>query len=385
MSFLPYGRQVVDDEDVAAVVRVLRGDFLTTGPMVKRFEEELCAITGASYCVAVCNGTAALHAAYFAAGVGPADEVAVPAVTFLATANAARYLGAEPCFVDVDPDTALMSFDALQSALARRPKVIVPVHMTGRPMNMQRIQSMASEVGAVVIEDAAHALGASYDDVPVGACAHSDLCILSFHPVKHVTTGEGGAVLTNDVDLYRRLCWFRNHGMVKEDRDLENPSEGPWYYEQKVLGYNYRITDIQCALGVSQLKKLKGFVDQRRALACRYDRGFEGCENIRPVKLADSLSQSSYHLYSVLIEFEKIGFSRAELMGQLREQGIGTQVHYIPVPAQPYYQRRGWKAENFPGAHRYYDRTLSLPLFPTMSPSDVDRVVEVLVGLVEAS
>ena len=376
--FLPYGRQSVDAADIEAVVRVLNGDFLTTGPAVKQFEDQLCELTGARFCVAVCNGTAALHAAYFAAGVTDDDEVIVPAITFLATANAARYLNAEPVFVDVDPETSLMCYDALEVALRRRPKAVAPVHMTGAPMDMARIRRMADSVGAYVIEDAAHALGASYDGVPVGACEHSHITILSFHPVKHVTTGEGGAILTNDPDLYDKLLTFRNHGMVRAPERLERPSEGPWYYEQQSLGYNYRITDLQCALGCTQLRKLSGFVERRRQLAARYDTGFGGCTKISPVRSKDRRSRSAYHLYSVLIDFEAAGIDRATLMQRLRASAIGTQVHYIPVPAQPYYQERGWRPDDFPGAQQYYAKTLSLPLFPAMDESDVDRVVATL-------
>lgn len=376
--FLPYGRQSVDEADIAAVVEVLRGDYLTTGPAVEAFEKALCEKTGAKYCVAVCNGTAALHAAYFAAGVEEGDTVAVPAITFLATANAARYLGAEPLFVDVDPDSALLCLESLKATLHKGPKLIVPVHMTGAPMDMQSVRALADEVGALVVEDAAHALGASFDGVPVGACTHSHLTILSFHPVKHVTTGEGGAVLTNDAELYRRLLTFRNHGMIKDEQHLEQPSPGPWYYEQQSLGYNYRITDMQCALGITQLRKLEGFVEQRRRLAVRYDRLLADCPHVRLVSNSDPRSRSSYHLYSVLIDFEASGCSRAECMMRLRERGIGTQVHYIPVPEQPYYARRGWGTAEFPGAKSYYGRTLSLPMFPEMELEDVERVVEAL-------
>ncbi len=375
-AFLPYGRQALDEDDIAAVVAVLRGDFLTTGPTVTAFEEALCKKAGAKYCVVVCNGTAALHAAYFAAEVGEGDQVVVPAITFLATANAARYLNAEPWFVDVDPDTALMDLDSLRVALGRNPKLIVPVHMTGAPLDMAPIRAMADEVGAMVVEDAAHALGASYEGVPVGACEHSDMVIFSFHPVKHVTTGEGGAVLTNDEGLYRRLLAFRNHGMVKNPAALEKPSPGPWYYEQQTLGYNYRITDIQCALGISQLQKLDGFIARRRALAARYDELLEPVSAIQPVTVEAPMSKSAYHLYSVLIDFSAVGCSRAECMERLREYGIGTQVHYIPVPSQPYYAKRGWADIAFPGANSYYERTLSLPMFPTMSLQDLERVVE---------
>jgi len=363
LAFLPYGRQSIDDDDIAAVVRVLKGDYLTTGPAVAAFEAKLAEVCGAKWAVAVTNGTAALHAACAAAGIGPGDEVVVPAMTFLATANCARYLGAEPVFCDVHPDTGLLDPDAARAKVTDRTKAIIPVHVTGA--------SAATRFdGLTVIEDAAHALGGTN----VGACADSAMAIFSFHPVKHATTGEGGAITGNDPALERFLRRFRNHGMRKDE--LRNPSPGPWYYEQHGLGHNLRMTDMQAALGTSQLGKLPGFVARRRALAARYDERLASLDGVEPV--TGSGGDSAYHLYSVLLDFERFGVSRAELMARLREVKIGTQVHYIPVPMQPYYADRGWRVEDFPGARRYYERTLSLPLFPAMADTDVDRVVEAL-------
>jgi len=378
LAFLPYGRQCIEDDDVAAVVEALRSDYLTTGPWVERFEAALAQRCGAAHAVAVSNGTAALHAAYHAAGLGPGDEVVVPAITFLATANAALYLGAEPVFADVCPDTGLVQPEQLAAAAGERCRALAPVHLTGCPVALEPIAALARRRGLLVVEDAAHALGASYQGRPIGDGHWSDLAILSFHPVKHVTTGEGGAVLCRDPELAHRLRRFRNHGMERDPARLESPSPGPWYYEQQVLGHNLRITDLQCALGVSQLAKLERFVQRRRALAGLYDRLLQGMPGLRPLPSGPAGADSSYHLYSVLIEFAELGIDRASVMRSLAALGVGSQVHYLPLPLQPFYQRRGWRIEDFPGAQRYYERTLSLPLYPDLRDADVERVVEAL-------
>lgn len=374
--FLPYGRQSIDDEDVAAVVACLRSDYLTTGPAVAAFEAALAAQVGARYAVAIANGTAALHAACAAAGLGPGDEALVPSITFLATANAVRYCGAEPVFVDVGADDALLDLEDAARRLTPRTRAILPVHMTGRPADMAGVHAFAKAHNLVVIEDAAHALGASFQGQPTGSSAFSDMTIFSFHPVKHVTTAEGGAITTEDAALYERLTTFRSHGMVREASRLSVPSPGPWYYEQHELGYNYRLTDLQCALGLSQLGKLEGFLARRRALAARYDALLEGVAHVRPAGRGPEGAESAWHLYAVLIDFEAAGLSRAEVMGQLRERGIGTQVHYIPVSQQPYYTARGADPAGYPGAQRWYDRTLSLPLYPDLTDADVERVAD---------
>lgn len=376
----------MDDSDVAAVVEALRADLLTTGPRVEAFERALAERLGVKHVVAVSNGTAALHAAYHAAGVGPGDQVVVPAITFLATANAARFLDAEPRFADVGAEDGLLGPGALEQALAAAGPVraVVPVHLTGRPADLEGIGAAARARGAVIIEDACHALGARYRGAPIGACSHSDAAVFSFHPVKHVTTGEGGAIATNDSTLALRARRFRSHGMVHDAASLEAPSPGPWYYEQQELGFNYRLTDLQCALGTSQLRRLDAFLGRRRALAARYDALLQGVPHVRPVGAGPAGAESAWHLYAVLIDFASVGRSRAAVMQALRDRGVGTQVHYIPVPAQPYYRRRGADPERFPGARGYYERTLSLPLFPAMSDADPERVVaalrEVLAG-----
>jgi perosamine synthetase len=375
-DILPYGRQWIEDDDVEAVVEALRGVYLTTGPTVARFEEALAEAVGAAHAVAVCNGTAALHAACAAAGLGPGDEVLVPAMTFLASANCARYVGAEPVFVDVDPDSGLIDLDDAARRITDRSKAIIPVHLTGRPVDLDALAALAEAHDLRVIEDAAHALGARHHDRPIGGCTRSSMAIFSFHPVKHVTTGEGGAITTNDPALAEAMRVFRSHGMVREQ--LRQPSPGPWYYEQQTLGFNYRITDLQCALGLSQLAKLPRFLARRRALAARYDALLAQLEHVRPVAVGTPDTLSAYHLYAILIDFAAVGRDRAAVMAGLRERGVLTQVHYIPVPAQPYYQDRGADMREYPGAQAYYERTLSVPLYPAMADADVDRVVAAL-------
>ncbi|MCC6214423.1 MAG: UDP-4-amino-4,6-dideoxy-N-acetyl-beta-L-altrosamine transaminase [Polyangiaceae bacterium] len=383
LPFLPYGRQAIDETDVAAVVEALRSDLLTTGPRVEAFERALAERLGVRHVIAVSNGTAALHAAYHAVGVGSGDTVVVPAITFLATANAARFLDAEARFADVGADDGLLAADLLERALADGGPVraVAPVHLTGRPVDLDGVAAVARAHGAAVIEDACHALGATYRGAPIGACSRSDAAVLSFHPVKHVTTGEGGAIATNDDTIARRARRFRSHGMVHDAASLESPSPGPWYYEQQELGYNYRITDLQCALGSSQLRRLDDFLARRRALAARYDTLLAEVPHVRPIARGPEGAESAWHLYAVLIDFAAVGRTRGEVMLALRERGIGSQVHYIPVPAQPYYRRRGADPARFPGALRYYERTLSLPLFPALRDDDPDRVVAALAAV----
>lgn len=375
LPFLAYGRQSIDEADIAAVVEALRSDYLTTGPRVDEFEERLAERVGARFAVAVANGTAALHAAYFAAGVGPNDEVIVPALTFIATANAARYLGAEPVFADVDPDTGLVTPESVAQKLSPRTRVVAPVHLTGMPVDLSLLGEVLTGTSAVLVEDAAHALGAEYRGAPIGSCRESLLSTFSFHPVKHVTTGEGGAITTNDARLDRRMRVFRSHGMVHDTAELRAPAPGPWYYEQQLLGYNYRITDLQCALGISQLRKLSHFLARRRELAALYDKLLLGVRGVTPVARQEPHKRSAYHLYSVLIDFERFGKSRAQIMLALRQARIGTQVHYMPVPSQPYYRARGHDPATYPGACAYSERTLSLPLYPALADRDVERVI----------
>ncbi|MCC6552001.1 MAG: UDP-4-amino-4,6-dideoxy-N-acetyl-beta-L-altrosamine transaminase [Polyangiaceae bacterium] len=377
LPFLPYGRQDIDEDDIAAVVAVLRGDWLTQGPAVEAFEQDLARAVGARYAVAFCNATAGLHGACFAAGAGPGDEVVTSPLTFAASANCARYLGARPIFADVEPEAGTLDPEALARAITPRTRAVIPVHYAGQPAKMAEIREIARARGLVVIEDAAHALGASYRGRPVGACEASDMAVFSFHPVKHIATGEGGAVVTDDPERCERLRMFRNHGFVRDPARFRNPSPGPWYHEQVALGHNARLSDIHAALGRSQLRRLDAFVARRRALADLYDARLAGLRGVAPLgRLPDS--EHAFHLYVVQIDFEGLGTDRARVMTGLKERGIGTQVHYIPVHTHPFHADDGWAPGSFPIAEGISARALSLPLFPAMADGDVDRVVGAL-------
>jgi UDP-4-amino-4,6-dideoxy-N-acetyl-beta-L-altrosamine transaminase len=397
--FLPYGRQCVEDDDIAAVAAVLKSDYLTTGPFVEDFERAFAAKMGAGHAVACSSGTAALHLAAAALGLGPDDAVVVPSLTFLATANAARYVGAEVLFADVDPETGLLGADHVEAALTRagglRPGAVFAVHLNGHVADMAALGAVCRERGLVLVEDASHAAGAADTvggaRVPVGGCAHSAMATFSFHPVKAITMGEGGLVTTNDAAIAERLRRLRNHGIEREPRNFTNRAAAftngapnPWYYEMPELGWNYRASDIACALGLSQLRKLDRFLERRRALAALYDKLLAPlAPAVRPVPRRASF-QSGWHLYAVLIDFEGLGIGRAEVMNELRAQGIGTQVHYIPVHHQPYYRTR-YGGLRLPGAERYYARCLSLPLFPGMTDADVARVADALSAVLRRS
>jgi len=390
-DFLPYGRQSIGEDDIAAVAAVLRGDWLTTGPAVGRFEAALAAKVGSRFGASCSSGTAALHLAALALGLGPGDSVVVPTMTFLATANAVRYVGAEVVFADVDSESGLMTAETLDAALKRsaKPAAIFPVHLNGQCADMRALGAIAVRGGLKVVEDAAHALGAANgspgQQSPVGGCDNSDMAIFSFHPVKTIAMGEGGAVTTNEPGLYERVTRLRNHGMVRDEKRTENPdlafdangSLNPWYYEMPEPGFNYRASDIHCALGLSQLGKLDSFVARRRELAARYDAALARLAPIvRPIARVPYCTPA-WHLYVALIDFAAAGITRAKLMARLQAKGIGTQVHYIPVHLQPYYRKR-YGDLDLPGARAYYERVLSLPLFPAMADADVDRVVAAL-------
>lgn len=396
LPFLPYGRQDVDQADIDAVTAVLRGDWLTQGPTVEAFERALCERTGAAHAVSCANGTAALHLATLALGLGPGDAVVVPAVTFLATANAARYVGAEVAFADVDPDTGLMGPEQAAAAIERaeragwRVRALAPVHFAGQTADMAGLGALAARHGLAVIEDACHAIGsvdATPDGrtLPVGSGAFSALTAFSFHPVKTIAAGEGGVVTTNDTDLAARLRRFRNHGMERdpagfEDREAAFDADGtanPWYYEMAEPGFNYRLTDIHSALALSQLARLDAFAERRRRLMDLYA---ERLAPLAPLVLPAARvpwCRPAWHLCAVRIDFAVSGRTRAQVMAGLRARGIGTQVHYIPVHRQPYWRRR-YGDLALPGADAHYARTLSLPLFPAMADADVDRVAAAL-------
>ena len=382
--FLPYGRQLIDDDDVDAVVRVLRSPFLTQGPAIASFEKAVAEYVGARHAVAVASGTAALHLACLAGGLTNGDTAVTSPITFLATANAVVYTGARPLFCDVDQESVNLSPGTLDELLRRQKNVraVLPVHYAGAPCAMADIRATAKKAGALVIEDAAHALGATYPDGGrVGNGAHSDMTIFSFHPVKLIAAGEGGMIVTNSDALYERLLRLRNHGIYKgetENRSREmaftDGKINPWYYEMQDLGFHYRMTDIQAALGQSQFKKIGRFLDRRRALVRRYDAAFAGLRFARPTQTA-LRSFSAHHLYVLRINFDALGRSRAAVMETLKDAGVGTQVHYIPVHLQPFYARFGFKAGDFPQAEAFYRQALTLPLYPALADVEQDRVI----------
>ncbi|PTS91429.1 MULTISPECIES: UDP-4-amino-4,6-dideoxy-N-acetyl-beta-L-altrosamine transaminase [unclassified Caulobacter] len=377
--FLPYGRQTIEDDDVAAVAAALRSDFLTTGPTVEAFERAFATRVGAAHAIAVANGTATLHLAMLALGVGEGDVCIAPAITFLATANCARYVGAEVVFADVDPDSGLMTPDTLAQALQRagdrRVKAVLPVHLRGDVCDLPALRAMAHAAGAVLVEDAPHALGTvgTFDGVahPVGDGAYSAFASFSFHPVKTLATGEGGMLTTNDAGLAARARSLRGHGMVRP------VGADPWWYEMPELGFNYRIPDVLCALGLSQLAKLDRFVARRRALTALYAEQLAGLAPIVRLATSPAWSDPALHLLTVLIDFPATGLSRRAVVEGLKARGIGSQVHYIPVQQQPYYAER-YGPLSLPGAQAWYDRCLTLPLYPGMADADVARVVEAL-------
>jgi len=378
-GFLPYGRQTIEDDDIAAVAAALRGDYLTTGPTVEAFETAFREVVGAEHAVACSNGTAALHMAMLAARIGPGDVCIVPSITFLATANCAAYVGADVVFADVGPDSGLMTAETLAQALhrakGRRVRAVLPVHLRGDVCDVPALAALAGEAGAILVEDAPHALGSSLKVgnhvARVGDGAHSSMATFSFHPVKTIATGEGGMVTTNDADLAGRLRLARSHGMTR------TPGADPWLYEMAEPGFNYRLPDINCALGLSQLAKLPRFMGRRRTLAALYETALEPLAPTVRLAARPEGSDPVLHLLTVLIDFEAAGTSRRQVVEALAAQGIGSQVHYIPVHSQPYWQARNGPLD-LPGAQAWYDRCLSLPLYPSMDDGDVARVVDAL-------
>jgi len=394
--YLPYGHQYIDDEDIKEVAKILRGDWITQGPKVKEFEEALADYVGAKYAVVFNSGTAGLHAAYFVAGINKGDEVITSPITFLSTANAALFLRAYPIFVDIEEDTGNINSDLIEKAITKKTKAIVPVDYGGHPVDLEKISKIAKKYNLLVIEDACHALGAEYrcnsqlitynsqldNWIKVGNCRYSDMTIFSFHPVKSITTGEGGAVLTNNKKYYEKLLLFRNHGVTKNpdkflNRDLvSGPTSHvspPWYYEMQLLGYNYRLTDIQCALGISQLKKLNKFIQRRREIAQIYQDEFKN-NDFFDLPQEKGYAKSSWHLYPIRLK-DKYKNKKREILAKLREKGLGVQVHYIPVYWQPYYQKLGYRKGICPNAEDFYQREISIPLYPAMSEKDIKYVI----------
>ena len=365
---IPYGRQWIEDDDIAAVVETLKSDYLTTGPKVAEFEKALAEYTGAKYAVAVSNGTAALHIACLAAGIQEGDEVITTPLTFAASSNCVLYCGGKTVFADVDPRTYNIDPEDVRRKITDRTKAIIPVHLSGQPCNMDAIHKIAEEYHLIVIEDAAHAIGAEYRGQKIGSL--SDMTEFSFHPVKHVTTGEGGAVTTNSEELYQKLLLFRTHGITRNP-DLMTRCEGGWYYQQLDLGYNYRITDIQCALGISQLRKLDRSLARRREIARRYDEAFRDVPGlIIPYQAPEALN--SYHLY--ILQFTDV--DRKAAYDMLQEAGIHVNVHYIPTYTFPYYRTHGYADTCCPNAEKIYGNILSIPMYYGITDEEIEYVIE---------
>ena len=384
---IPYGRQSLGQEEIDAVLRALQSDFLTTGPEIDAFERELAEFVGVKHVIAVSSGTAALHLGVAAAGLGPGDRVITSANTFLASANCAAFVGATPDFADIDPATYNLGPETLEKAWQPDTKAIVAVDFAGQPCDYPQITRFARKRGAIVIQDASHSLGGHAFGHPVGGFPDVDAAIFSFHPVKTMTTGEGGAVATNRDDFAEFCREFRTHGMVRDPAKFTMLEPGPWVYEMQRLGFNYRITDLQCALGRAQLRRLDEFVARRQKIVDRYNAAFADLEWIQTPAVGDFLQKTGtrigWHLYAAQIDLETLGQTRAEVMTRLRERGIGTQVHYIPVHMQPWYrQTYGYGPGKCPNAENLYRRELSLPLYPAMTDEDVETVIGVVRGLV---
>lgn len=372
---IPYGRQTIEDDDIQAVVDVLKSDYLTTGPKIAEFEQIVADYVGAKYAVAISNGASALHAACFAAGIGPGDEVITTPLTFAASANCVLYCGGTPVFADVDARTYNIDPEDIKRKITDKTRAIIAVHLAGQPCDMDEIHSIAREHNLVVIEDGAHALGSVYKGKKIGSL--SDMTTFSFHPVKPITTGEGGMIVTDNESLYKKLLLFRSHGITRDD-SLMNRNDGPWFYQQLDLGYNYRITDIQCALGCSQMKKLDRFLKRRKEIVARYNEAFAGCNNIvTPYQLPET--ESGWHLYIVQIKKH----DRKKVFETLRECGIGVNVHYIPVYMHPYYQEHGYENVHCRNAEEVYSHIISLPLYPGLSIEQQEYVIRTLKDICE--
>lgn len=385
---IPYGRQDITQADIDAVVGVLQSDFLTQGPMVPRFEQQVAAHVGASHALAVNSATSALHIACLALGLGPGDRLWTSPVTFVASANCGLYCGAQVDFVDIDPRTYNLCPQALERKLieAERegtlPKVVVPVHLCGQPCDMQAIHKLAKRYGFKVIEDASHAIGGKYQGDFIGSGKYSDITVFSFHPVKIITTAEGGMALTNDAELANKMALLRSHGITRDPQQMTHESDGPWYYQQIDLGFNYRMTELQAALGVSQMERLDQYIARRHQLAARYNDLLAALPVTVPWQHPDSYS--GLHLYVIRLQLDKISKSHRQVFESLREQGIGVNLHYIPVHTQPYYAQMGFKPEDFPVAQDYYREAISIPMFQTMSDEQQDQVVAAINQAVNA-
>lgn len=385
---IPYGRQDISEADIEAVAAVLRSDFLTQGPAVPRFEARVAEHVGSAHAVAMSNATAALHVACLALGLGPGDWLWTTPITFVASSNAGLYCGAKVDFVDIDPVSYNLSVPALERKLeiaareGRLPKVVVPVHLSGEPCDMAAIAALGERYGFRIIEDASHAIGGKYRGEFIGNCRYSDITVFSFHPVKIVTTAEGGMALTQDSDLAERMALLRSHGITRDQARMDGESDGPWYYQQVELGFNYRMTDMQAALGVSQMDRLDAYVARRHAIAARYDALLADLSVTTPVRHPDGYS--GMHLYVIRVPQTRANWSRREVFDRLRAAGIGVNVHYIPVHTQPYYRAMGFRAGDYPEAERYYAEAISLQMFPTMTDAQQEQVVAAVAEAIAA-
>lgn len=370
-SLLPYGKQSIDEDDIQAVVKVLKSDYLTTGPEIERFEKRIAEYVGAKYAIAFSNGTAALHAACYAAEIQPGDEVITTPLTFAASANCLLYQGGSPVFADIDERTYNINPKEIRKKITSKTKAIIPVDFTGQPASLDEIMAIAKENNLVVIEDAAHALGSTYKGKRIGSI--SDMTMFSFHPVKHITTGEGGMITTNHRKYYEKLCQFRSHGITR-DRGKMKSNHGPWYYEMQNLGFNYRLTDFQAALGNSQLNKLERFISRRREIAAVYQDAWKGHQELI-LPFQQESGQSSWHLFVLRINSNRVRVDRKTIFTELMEQNIGVNVHYIPIYLFPYYQELGFQQGLCPLAEKVYEEFITVPLYPAMTNEDVQDVI----------
>lgn len=371
---IPYSRQLVEDDDIAAVVEVLRSDYLTQGPRIMEFEDKLAHYCGAKYAVVVANGTAALHTAYYAAGLQTDDEIISSSITFPATTNAALWQGAKPVFVDVEENTGNIDANLIEEKITAKTKAIVPIDYTGRPANLDKIIAIAKKHNLIVVEDACQALGASYSGKKIGSI--SDLTVFSFHPVKSITTGEGGAILTNNEEYYKKMKRFVTHGVIK--KDFINESPGEWYFEMQILGMNYRLTDLQCALGISQLKKVDRFVERRQEIVNKYHQAFADNKNIDLPPLDTVDAKSAWHLYVIKLNGDLVD-KRSEVFKRLKNFGIDVNVHHIPVYYHPYYEQLGYRRGICPKAEKYYEMIVSLPIYPGLTEEQQDFVIKSII------
>lgn len=382
MNPIPYGRQDISQADIDAVVAVMKSDFLTQGPVVNSFEKFVSNYCGVRYGVAVNSATSALHIACLALGVGKGDFVWTSPISFVASANCAIYCNASIDFVDIDPDTLNISIEQLKKKLVLAekngvlPKVLIPVHLAGQSCDMASIKKLSNQYGFKIIEDASHAIGGKYKDVPIGSCSYSDICVFSFHPVKIITTCEGGMAMTNDEAIASKMLRFRSHGITRDAKEMTHLPDGPWYYQQIELGFNYRMPDIQAALGLSQMTRLDEFVERRHALAKSYNKLFENIKIKTQIQTIDNYS--SFHLYIIRLPQNTFNFNRASLFERLRANGIGVNIHYIPIYRHPFYECKGFKFNDFPESEKYYSEAITLPIYPAMTENQQIEIFNVI-------